>query len=500
MGKRFVTIWFCHLKTDWFSRRKPALSGVPFVLTINDHGRKRITEANPVAQRQNIYPGMVLADARAFVPALQAFEDHPFAPNKLLTALASYCIRYTDIVAIEPPEGLKLDVTGCAHLWGGEENYIRDIRTRLKNFGYEVRVSMADTPGAAWAIAHYSGEPWILEPDGQETSLLPLPVASLQLESSQVELLTKLGLRQVRHLTNMPRAALRRRFGDDLILKLDQAMGKAEEILLPVQPVELCNERLPCLEPIVTLKGIEIALERLLETICGRLQNKHQGMRQCRMNCFRLDGRVEKIEIGTHRGIHNKKHLFKLFELKISTIEPGPGIDLFMIEVLQMEKLSPHQESLWKSDTGMNEKGISELMDRLSNRFGEQSVHRYLPQEQHWPERSFKSVHSLGKKSSAPWFIERRRPLQLLSRPERVEVTAPIPDYPPMFFTYKSKRHKIKKSDGPERIEREWWMDAGNYRDYYAVEDEEGNRYWIFRSGAYEESKSPHWYIHGFFA
>lgn len=500
MGQRFVTIWFRSLKTDWFSIRQPSLLKTAFVLCAPDHGRLLITAANEPARLQGVEIGMVVADARAIIPSLQVLDDEAGLQERLLHAIANWCIRYTDIVSVDLPDGIILNATGAAHLWGGEESYIRDINLRLHHRGYNVRATMADTIGASWAISHYGAESPIVKSGRQMETLLPLPPPALRIEKSSTERLHKLGLHQIRHFLHMPRSVLRRRFGKDLLLKLDQALGYEEEPIIPIQPPEPFRERLPCLEPIVTGKGIEIALQRLLEMICDRLQMEGMGIRKAVFTGFRVDGKIEKIEIGTHRGTNNVHHLYKLFENKISTIEPDLGIELFMIEALKYEKISPHQEKIWDSTCGLEDPGFSELMDRLANRFGNEPIQRFLPAEHYLPEKSFKQSESLSDKSSSPWMVERPRPIQLLSRPQRIEVAAPIPDYPPMHFRYRGKLHKIIKADGPERIEQEWWIREGPHRDYYAVEDDEGRRYWIFRSGHYNEEKSPNWFIHGFFS
>jgi protein ImuB len=393
-----------------------------------------------------------------------------------------------------------MDATGVAHLWGGEMKYINDIHLRLKNRGYDVRATIADSVGTAWAIAHFGGSTTIIESGKQMEALLSLPPSALRLDINVTDRLHKLGLHQIRYFISMPRSALRRRFGKELILKLDQALGNEEESLIPVQPVEPWRERLPCMEPIVTATGIEIALQRLLNTLCDRMQPEGMGIRKAVFTGFRADGKPEKIEIGTHRASINAGHLYKLFHDKISTMEPESGIELFMIEAIKTEKIFPHQEKLWDMICGLYDPGLSELMDRLTNRFGHSPIRRFLPSEHYLPEKSFKESVSLDEKSSTPWLIGRPRPLQILSRPEIIEVTAPIPDYPPMLFRYLGKLHKIKKADGPERIEQEWWLQEGPLRDYYTVEDEEGQRYWLFRSGHYKKNEKPKWFIHGFFA
>jgi len=500
MHKRFVTIWFRHLTTDWLTLKQPALKTLPFVFAAKDHNRLVITATNKIAEAQGIVPGMAAADAKAIVTGLQVIDEQAGRAAKLLKALGEWCIRYTPIIAVDMPDGLILDVSGCAQLWGGEQAYLTEIVKRLRSKGYDVRAAMADTIGAAWANARFGQVTPIIERGGQTAALLPLPPAALRLQPAIVQRLQKLGLYQISSFISMPRSALRRRFGEDLLLKLSQALGMEEEIIQPLVLIEPYQERLPCMEPICTVTGIEIAIQRLLENLCKRLRDEGKGLRTAILKCYRVDGKIETAEIGTNRASHNIGHLFKLFELKIATIEPALGIELFILDAPKVEEVSPMQEALWAGKPGLDDIGIAELLDRLAGKVGADAIHRYLPDEHHWPERSIKPAPSLHEKPAISWRNDKPRPTRLLARPEQVEVTAPIPDYPPMLFRYKGKTHQIKKADGPERIEREWWLEEGDHRDYYNVEDQDGQRYWLFRSGHYAGDEPYQWFIHGFFA
>jgi protein ImuB len=499
MSKRFVVIWFPYLRTDWFTRRKQILKELPFVLTVPDHGRQLISASNPIAREQGVETGMVLADARAVIPSLQVLDDRPELSHRLLNGLAEWCTKYTPFVAIDLPGGLILDASGCTHLWGGEIRYLEDILTRLKNLGYHTRAAIADTIGTAWAMAHYGKGALIIESKQQTAALMSLPAEALRIEAETVEQLYNLGLGRISGFIGMQRSALRRRFGRSILQRLDQALGNEEEIVEPVQPVIPYQERLTSLEPIITATGIEIGLQRLLGTLCHRLKQEQKGLKTAIFKCYRTDGRIEKIEIGTNHPSSNSTHLFKLFELKISCIEPGPGIDLFLLEAQKTETVSPLQEKIWQKTGGLNNIQLSELFDRIAGKFGNDHIQRYVPDEHYWPERSIKPALSVNEELLREWKTGRPRPVQLLSSPEQVQVTAPVPDYPPMNFRYKGKLHKIIKADGPERIEQEWWLQQGQHRDYYYVEDEEGRRYWLFRAGHYSDS-SYQWFIHGFFA
>ncbi len=501
MQKRFVSIWFRHLTTDWLTLRRPELKDMPFVFTESVRGRIVITAANMLAEAHGIRAGMAAADARAIVPSLEVIDDIPGQAAKLLKALGEWCIRYTPLVAIDLPDGLILDVAGCAHLWGSEKAYLGAIIKILRKKGYNARGAMADTVGTAWATARYGKIKPIIEPDGQMDALLTLSPAALRLEPIILERLHKLGFYTIKSFIGMGRSVLRRRFGQNFLLRLDQALGNEDEPLQLLQPVEPYQERLPCLEPICTATGIEIAIKKLLEHLCQRLQQDGKGLRTAVLKCYRVDGQLVEASIGTNQPSYHINHLFKLFELKISSIEPALGIELFTLDAPKVEDVSPEQEALWSAEgCGLTDLSLAELLDRLANKIGAGNIHRYLPQEHYWPERSIRPALSIKEKPTTAWRTNRPRPSILLPRPEQIEVTALIPDYPPMLFIYRNKTHHIKKADGPERIEREWWLDEGAHRDYYQVEDQEGKRYWLFRSGHYSGNQSGQWFIHGFFA
>lgn len=500
MSKRFVAIWFRHLKTDWMIYRKPELKNIPFVLALPDHGRMKITEASAVAKRKGLYTGMVVADAKVVIPSLLVIDDDVTLASTLLKRICLYCIRFTPASAVDTPDGLILDVTGCAHLWSSEQLYLKAIIDKLKSFGFHVRVAIADTIGAAWAVCRHGKIKAIINANEHKEALMSLPPAALRLDANINERLQKLGLYQISSFIGMQRSALRRRFGQQLLLRLDQALGYEEEFIQPLQPIEPYSERLPCLEPIQTATGIEIALQQLLDNLCKRLKKRGKGLRVASFKGYRIDGKTECISVSTNHTSNNVKHLFKLFEIKIATIEPALGIELFTLEASKVEDIIATQETFWNANGNLESTAIGELLDHLECKFGNNIIHRYLPDEYHLPERSVKLATSLKEKPSTTWKEDKIRPIQLLHQPQPIEVTAPIPDYPPMNFRYKGKLHTIKKADACERIEAEWWLTPGLHRDYYIVEDNEGKRYWLFRLGHYTADKTPLWFLHGFFA
>jgi len=493
-----MAIWFRHLLTDWAALRNPDLKELPFVLALPVKNRVVITAASLLAEQQGAFAGMAVADARAAVASLLVINDTPGKSAKVLRLLGLWCVRYTPLVAIDLPNGLLLDISGCAHLWGGEREYLKEIVLKLRASGFDARAAIADTPGAAWAVSRFATSKPIVVPGGQVQAVSGLQPAALKLPPEVLEKLQKLGFRTIGPLFTMPAPVLRRRFGKDLLLRLDEVMGKANEVLIPLTPPVAYVERLPSLEPIRTAVGIEIAIEELLTQLCLRLQAEGKGVRKAVLKCYRVDGRTVQAGITTNRGSHSVSHLLKLFKLQIDKIEPALGIELFLLEALKVEDMETVQEQIWAVNKGLADTALAELLDRVAGKVGAEAIKRYLPDEHYWPERAIKVATSLAEEPTTNWPVQ-MRPIRLLAKPEPIEVMALVPDDPPKLFTYKSKRHAIIKADGPERIGREWWRDTGEHRDYYAVEDSEGQRYWVFRSGHYDGGDAQ-WYLHGYFA
>ncbi len=479
-------------------RRQPELKDIPFVLVMTERGRRVVKAVNAIAHSKGIFPEMVLADCKALVPELKIFDFDPEEPKKLLTALAEWCIRYAPFISVDLPDGIIMDVSGCPHLWNGEKEYIETIQKRFAEFGYTIRIAMADTIGTAWAVSRFGKSGSIITSGAEKNSLLLLPPAALRLEPAVLERLKKLGLKTIGSFIDMPSTALNRRFGPTITTRIFQALGRLIEITKPVRPISPYQEQLTSMEPIRTAPGIEIALQNLLEALCLRLNQESKGLRTCELRCYRVDGNIQKISIGCNRPSRNVAHLFKLFALKIAEIEPDLGIELFILEAAVVEELINTQDALWTSSSG-NAVVIAELLDKIAGKTGADAIHRYLPAEHYWPERSVKSSSSLTEKPDTAWPEGLVRPMHLLSRPEAIEVSVPIPDYPPLLFKHRGVLHTVKKADGPERIEQEWWIRSGLYRDYYCVEDEKGARYWLFRSGDNNNGNAK-WYLHGYFA
>ena len=501
MSRRYISIWFRHLLTDWTARQKPEIKDRPFALCMTERGAVIIMAANALAEQAGASRGMSLADARAIVPDLLHFDFEPDRAQKILTGMADWCQRFSPLAGLQGSDGIWIDMTGGAHLFGGERKLLRDMVLCFQSFGYDTRAALADTPGGAWAIARFGRKQPIIPPGSLREALASLPPSALRISQDTAVSLRSLGIRTVADLYKIPRASLSRRFGAEIILRLGQALGDLEEPLTSLAPAPHYTARLQFAEGVGTPESIAKVLQRLLTDLCAQMNVKGLGLREGVLQVFRLDGRTERVSIGTGSPSRNAKHLFKLFEEKLPHIDPGPGIETFILSAPKVELVSVTQNGMdMDADNYFHDDNLPELVDRLAARLGANRIYGVVPRESHWPERAVKPVGPLDQKPPEGWAADKERPVMLLARPEPIDVMAPVPDDPPLLFRLKGVLHRIRASEGPERLEAEWWLRSGELRDYYRLEDEEGNRYWVFRSGHYRPEEKSNWYLHGFFA
>ncbi len=472
--------------------------------------RRLVSAVNAAAETLGIAPGLPLSDALALHPGLGVGAADPVGDAAALHRLAQWCNRFSPWTAPHGTHGLWLDVAGCAHLRGGEESLAREVVERLADQGVTARSAIADTAGAAWAVARCAGGDIAVVPPGvMAERLSPLPIIGLRLESSVIDELDRLGLRYIIDLLDLPRASLAARFGERLVERLDQALGVAAEPLSPLPPAPPRWSRRRFAEPIDTPEALAAATLGLLETLCRPLGNEQLGARRLALSFHRVDGEAARLVIGTARPSRDPAHLFRLFADRLGEVDPGLGIEDMLLAATAVETLRPAQLGNGLAFPGDRPEpgdaaALAMLVDRLANRLGPQAVGRLLPQESHVPERAVRFVPAFSAaKSVWPAAGRGTRPIRLLPRPEPIEAVALVPDAPPSRFRWRRRQHRVHRADGPERILGEWWRGGGEasaLRDYYRVEDEEGRRFWLYRDGLYELQSAPRWFLHGLFA
>lgn len=500
----------------------------PPLVTVQKVGsRVEIAAASPAARAIGVEPGMALTQVRAATPEIVVRDADPEGDQRALHRLAvALARRWTPVVAIEDSQSLLLDLTGVAHLHGGESRLARRLVRLLARLGITARVAIADTAGAAWACAHHAeperGGVTILPPGATLDALAPLPVASLRVDERALELLRRLGVDTVGQLAALPRAPLARRFGTALAQRLDQASGRAPEPLAPVVPPVAITVEQRFAEPLLTAEPIAHWIGQLVDRLAAELARAGRGARQLLLAATRVDAAVQTVRVGFARPTRARDHLRRLLVRRVERIDPGFGIEALTLHVQRADPLAPEYLD---GDLAEGERpDLAPLVDAIVNRIGAARLWRARAVESDVPERSVTGAAPLDPPERAaptlrrddvrrldtrdadhPWHPRWPRPTRLLRRPEPLDhVLAELPDQPPKRFTWRGESHVVVRGDGPERIAGEWWRRRGErdaVRDYYQVEDEAGRRYWLFRRGDGErgETGDLSWYMHGTF-
>lgn len=493
---------------------KPVDPRRPFVLSAEASGTPRIVALNEAAEQAGLMRHDILADARAKIGFLQVHPADPVADDAALKRLALWATRYTPAVSCWGEEngadGFFLDVSGAAHLFGGEESLLQDISARLTHFGLPARLAIADTPGAAWAVSRCGAKPIAIIPSGAEAAALaPLPVEVLRLSHDTCVTLRRLGFKRIGSLIGTARAPFAARFEKELLLRLDQALGYASEPLDFIVPPPVYHSARYLMEPIFTTDAVVRMATRLMQDIGHALVRDGVGARDLRLSLYRVDGEAVLIDLGLTRPTRDASHAARLLDLKLERItgdvEAGFGFETLNLAVTKAEPMQDWQaELIPDADAMAGSEQCAALIDRLRQRLGPRSVRRLISAESHLPERAEQPASVIGDAPSwsAP-DAARPRPLILLSKAERIEdVLATVPESPPKRFRWRGVLHKVAQAQGPERIAGEWWRDGKQpTRDYYLVEDHDGHRFWIYRAGLYgRETRDAQWFLHGLFA
>jgi len=489
--RRIASIWLPHLAIEHWAKSADSAPDAPIVLTVEGTHGLLIHAVTPAAAERGARPGARLTDARALDPALVALPADPEGDVALVDRLAKWGGRWSPLVEVDGEDALRLDVTGVAHLFGGEERLIHDMRRCFERIGFTARIAIAPTAAAAWALSRFGGN-----------ELAPLPVSALRLDAETVRTLERLGLKTVGALMNMPRLALARRFrgAEDVVDALDRMTGRKPEPLTAVPADRPPRALLKLEEPATHPEAASQALEQLIPMLVDRLERRRLGARRLSLTGYRVDGSLAVASVATAIPSREPKHLQRLLADKAAALNPEFGFDAFALTAEWTEELGAAQDSLVEEPPGDRE--LARLVDRLTVKLGPTRVRRPQPQQSHLPERASGWVSALEKPESIN-LPNVRRPQRLLDRPEAIDVIYATPEGMPRRFVWRRAVHDIARVEGPERIAPEWWRQpsSARLRDYYRVEDATGRRYWIYREGLIGDGRGglPNWYIHGLF-
>jgi len=523
-NRRILSLWLPQLPIDRI-RRQLSSSVVeqgdfPRVVVAKEHNALLLYAIDEAAVRAGLSIGLPLANARAICPELTVYDADEAADRKTLEDIADWCDRFTPLVALDPPHGLFLDITGCAHLFGGEAALLRQLSGALTRQGFAVSAAIAATSVCARTLTRCASG--MIVADGEEADAVgPLPVAALGADDAITKGLRRAGLKTIGDVAARGRHEISARFGSRFTTLLAHALGEGDAPISPrkLPPDYIVEKRFA--EPIATESTISITLSSLAAMLVAAMDKQGKGARRLEAAFFRTDGAVRIIAVDTGRPVTRPEAAIRLFRERLEALsdplDPGFGFDLIRLSAGRTEIVVQEQRDL--DATVHDNDELSALIDRIAARIGGKRVVVHLPQDTHIPERAALAApaqHHLAASAQAAWPARHEgepplRPLRLFEKPESIKVPfATVPDGPPHHFTWRRVTHAVVRVEGPERIAMEWWRQQGHAltRDYFRVEDEEGRRFWIFRDGLYEreladEQGKPtpaNWYLHGLFA
>ncbi|WP_183628180.1 Y-family DNA polymerase [Rhizobium leguminosarum] len=500
---RVVSVFLPTLATDRIRRADPGILPETPVVAVARSGSKRTVAAiDAAAFKAGVRIGMPAAKGQAMISGLHLVDADRQGDALAIERLALRMLRqYTPVVAMDGPDGIVMDTEGADHLRGGELSMLTGLVNVLRGRGLQARGAIADTWGGAHAIARATRREVIIVPVGETSrAVVNLPISSLRLSPDIVSGLTVLGFRTVGEVSVTPRAPLALRFGPEVGRRLDQMFGRVVEPIEPIRTAELIEVARSFSEPIGAAETIAKYIGMLVVELCAALETRGQGVRRADLIIYRVDNTLQSLRAGTAKPVRDIPHLTKLLCSSIEKIDPGFGIEKLSLTATMIEPFEEKQSiSSLVEETIVD---VTPLLDSFGNRG--QRMYRLAPVESDVPERNVGRVSPISEKLGQAWPTRWPRPSRMLARPERIEVIALTPDHPPASMTWRGKRRRIRRGDGPERVFGEWWVRSSEMeavRDYYSVEDEDGNRFWVYRSGDGVDpaTGTAKWFLHGIY-
>ena len=508
--RRILAVWLPRFSTDRLKRKDASLSERPPLVVAGRAGNALHVQALDVrAHRLGLYKGQPLANARAMVQALTIIPADDKEDLKLLEQIAEWCDRFTPYVAADPPDGLILDITGAAHLFGGEAAMLTHVTQKIEAQGFTVQAAMAGTAAAARALAKFAPG-HIAAPGAQAEVLARLPVAALGVEDKIIAALRRAGLKSIGQVAERQRDELAARFGKAFVTALEILLGRHDQPVSPRRPLPDLMAEQRFAEPIVAEDVIAASLLSLAQSLSDVLEKRGLGLRRLGASFFRADGQVRRLDLKLGEASRDAARVMRLLQEKLNALadplDAGFGFDVIRLEAMLTERTEAVITSFDSNENAKRE--IQYLADRLSVRHGESRVLRFVPQDTHIPEAQSAAIPAQDRDFGEDAWPPRRgkgdpplRPLRLFEKPEEISAIAGILDDPPRRFRWRRARFEVAHVEGPERIAMEWWRHEKPTRDYFRVETQEGQRFWLYRDRLHDNSGlAPRWYLHGIFA
>ncbi len=493
---RWMALYFPFLPTDRLKRLGAAPGDAPLALYAKTGNAFTLTAVNERAIAKGLHPGMALADSQAIFPGLVVREAEPEKDAQLLDRIAAWADRFTPFVAVDQPSGLFLDVTGCAHLFGGDEAMLEAVKAGPAAQGFLVEAAIAPTPGAAFAFARYGGG--VVDEENLNAAFAKAPIDALRLNAASAALLKRLGLKTVGQVMNAPRAPFAARAGEHAMRRLDQALGRAREALIPRRPAPPVYAIRRLMEPVIAIEALMTVMEALCADLALGLEKRAAGARLLRLAFYGVDGRAREIILGLSRPERTPKVLSRLLKERIDkaagNFNAAFGFEAARLDAVEIAPIEAPISDLAAAPATRDPEAEARLIDMIAARLGARAVSKISVRDTHAPQQRD------GAEIVAPPPHDgvMRRPVTLFPQAQPIEVMASVPDGPPLRFRWRRILRCIVRAEGPERIAPDWLKSPGApARDYYRIEDDRARRYWVYREGLYGEG--PRWFIHGLF-
>lgn len=538
-----MAIWLAQLSVDRWRlsnglKRGEGADSEPVALIAETAHGPRVEAVNAAAKAQGVNAAMMLADARTLCPQLAVHPADPAGDLDALEKVALWAQRWGPWSTVDAPDGVIVDVTGVAYLFGGEDRLLDDVQGRFATRDMTVRAAIAPTAGAAWALAHYGKNSAIVSAgEDMAARLSGLPVAALRLDADVLTVLRRLGLKCLGDLNsvegantnrrrntrdNSGRDALQRRFrrqfrggakgrkspASNPLVRMDQLLGRVPEPLLPIVPHDMPLVQRRLMEPIRHRDLLDQVLSDLAQDMARVLEGRGEGARRLDLGLWRVDGEVIVRTLEMAAATRDPAHIIRLFASKLEGVNAGFGIESLRLRASWAQSLALSQDNIETATENASAAplgtSLAACVDRLMVKLGQRAVTKPVSHASHLPERAQIWQPPLTAQSSHQEALQiHKKPLKLFDKSEKISVACIISDGFPQSFTWRGSLREVVKAEGPERIAPEWWREKSTtrLRDYYRVEDAEGRRYWIYRQGIGGDGRggTPNWFIHGLF-
>ncbi len=493
-----MALFFPFLPTDRLRRLGLAPCDAPLGLYAKEGNAFTLTAVDPYALAKGLRPGTALADAQAIVSGLIVREAEPEKDARLLDRIAAWADRFTPFVALDRPSGIFLDITGAAHLFGGEDAMLEAVKAGPAAQGFSVEAAIAPTPGAAFAFARHGGG--VIDEDDLAERLAPLPVEALRLNEAASALLRRLGLRRIGQVMNAPRAPFAARAGQQAMLRLDQALGRAREALIPRRPAPPVFAMRRLMEPVISLDALMTVTESLCDDLGVELEKRAAGARLLRLTFYGVDARARDVILGLSQPERAPNVMLRLLKERVEktaeNFNAEFGFEAARLDAVEIAPIEQQMSDLAGAPATRDLQAEARLVDMIAARLGAHAISKMSVRDTHAPEqRDGAEIAALPPQDSVM-----RRPVTLFPHAQPIEVMASVPDGSPLRFRWRRTLRSIVRAEGPERLAPDWLKSpAAPARDYYRIEDDKARRYWVYREGLYGGDDQPFWFLHGLF-